>query len=47
MNVVRLPVLVHPAFESTTDFSGAPSCSAVDRDVWSARGSRLDTRYLA
>lgn len=47
MNAVRLPALVHPAFDNTTGFSGAPSRSAVDRDAWSARGSRLDTSYLA
>lgn len=47
MNPVRLPALVHPAFENTTASSGTPLHSAADRNTRSTRGSRPDTRYLA
>lgn len=47
MNPVRLPALVHPAFENTVASSGTPLGTAADRNAPSARGSRPDTRYLA
>ncbi len=47
MNPVRLPALVHPAFENANGSSGTPLHSVVDRNARSTRGSRPDTRYLA
>ncbi|MGC0378950.1 hypothetical protein RKD28_006466 [Streptomyces sp. SAI-229] len=47
MNPVRLPALVHPAFENTTGTSGTSPRSATDRDALPTRGSRPGTRYLA